>query len=97
MATKNTLQDIAFAEQYLEFVSRRGSSTESRARARVLLATIGMLDIHHPTWRSELIATLDAKGISREVEQMSPLPSIDSDALFSEFLRLVTNDGKEAS
>lgn len=90
MATKNTLQDVAFAEQYLEFVSRRGPTPEARARARVLLATIGILDIHHPTWRTDLIATLDAKDISREVERMFRLPAPDGGTLFSDFIKLIT-------
>lgn len=89
MPTKNTLQDVAFAEAYLDFIARRGPTPEARARARVLKATIGMLDIHHPTWRSELIRTFEEQNISREVERMFPLPAIDSGALFTEFLNNV--------
>lgn len=95
MATKNTLADVKFAEQYLDFISRRGQTPEIRARARVLLATIGILDVRLPTWRSELIQALDKRGISREVEKMFPLPVVDSSTLFAEFIKLVTTPKKD--
>lgn len=88
MPTKNTLADVAFAENYLEFVSRRGADPESRARARVLIAMMSMLDVKHPTWRTDLLNALDSRNVSRDIEKMFPLPSYEGDSLFEDFLRL---------
>lgn len=86
MATKNNLNDLHFAEMYVDFLSRRVSNPETRARAKILLATIQMLDLRHPTWRVELIAELDRLGIDKEVEKLFPLPDVDDGALFREFM-----------
>lgn len=88
MATKNTLADLAFAEQYLEFVSRR-SDAETRARARILLATMQMLDVRHPTWRDDLLQELDRQNIDKDIKDLFPLPTVDDAALFKEFMHTV--------
>lgn len=94
MSTRNTLNDIRFAEDYLKFVGNRGRSREGRARARVLLATIAMLDAKHPTWREELLVEFDRQDISREIDQLFSLPEIDIDSLFADFIDLTTGRQK---
>lgn len=95
MATKNTLADILFAEQYIEFVARRATSHESRARAAILVSTIRMLDLKFPTWRSELIAELDRADVTKTVENLFPLPDVDADSLFADFMaRVVSRERK---
>lgn len=89
MATKNTLSDLIFAEQYLEFVANRAQNRENRARATILVATIKMLDLKHPSWRTELIEELDRTNQSRKTEEMFPLPDVDPDSLFQEFMSTV--------
>lgn len=89
MPTKNTLNDIHFAIQYVNFLSRRAQGKETRARASILLATIQMLDIQHPSWREELIAQLARLNIDRPVEKLLPLPIPDEDKLYSEFIDTV--------
>jgi cell division FtsZ-interacting protein ZapD len=89
MVTKNTLEDIRFGEQYIEFVSRRGKTPEARARAKILIATIQMLDLRHPEWRGDLLKELDKQGVSREIEKIFPLPDVDEDKLFNEFMQTV--------
>lgn len=88
MVTKNTLADIIFAERYLEFVSRRGGTRESRARAKILLSTIEMLDARHPSWRVELLKALDDRNLTREIDKMFVLPGVNVDSLFAEFMSL---------
>lgn len=89
MATKNTLTDLIFAEQYVNFVANRSQNRETRARAAMLAATIKMLDVKFPTWREELIAELDASDQTRTSEEMFPLPTVDDGALFNEFMSSV--------
>lgn len=91
MSTKNTIQDIQFAEQYVEYLSRHGKSAIIRARAKVLLATISVLRASNVTWREDLLAEMDRQNISREVEDLFPLPDTDTDSLFGAFIESVTN------
>lgn len=95
MATKNTLEDLSFAEMYLEFLSRKELKPEVRVRAKLLLATIQMLDIKHPTWRTELLEELDRSDTTRAIEKMFPLPVVDDDRLFSEFMSTVLSPDKD--
>lgn len=85
---KTTLEDLAFAEQYLDYVSRK-STPEVRARARILLATIEMLDVKHPEWRTDLLQKLDEADAHPDVAAIFPLPDIDGDAMFKEFMSQV--------
>lgn len=89
MATKNTLSDLIFAEQYLEFVANRAQNRENRARAAIMVATIKMLDVKFPNWRNELISELDRTGQTKKTEEMFPLPNVDEGAMFDEFMRSV--------
>lgn len=95
MATKNTLADILFAEQYIEFVARRATSRESRVRASILVSTIRVLDLKFPTWRAELIEELDRLDVTRSVESLLPLPELNADSLFAQFMSRVVNPSKE--
>jgi chromatin segregation and condensation protein Rec8/ScpA/Scc1 (kleisin family) len=88
MATKTTLADLSFAEQYLEYLSRK-SNPENRARARILLATMEMLDVKHPQWRDDLLAELDRLNIDKDVQSMFPLPEVDDAKLFDHFMSTV--------
>lgn len=89
MATKNTLSDLIFAEQYLDFVATRAQNRENRARATILVATIRMLDLKYPTWRQELIDELDRTNQTRRTEELFPLPDVDPCSLFKEFMTTV--------
>lgn len=91
MSTKNTIEDIRFAEQYVEYLSRHGKTAMVRARAKVLLATIAILRASNVTWREDLLAELDRQNVSREVEDLFPLPDTDTDSLFGAFIENVTN------
>lgn len=91
MVTKTTLEDLNFAEMYLEHVAKQ-RNPETRARARILLATIAMLDAKHPTWRVELLAEMAARGIERNVEDIFPLPKIDDETMFKDFMTNVLSE-----
>lgn len=83
--TKTTLSDLTFAETYLSYVARQ-KNPETRARAQILIATIAMLDARHPTWRTELLAEMAARGIERDIAEILPLPEVDTDRLYKEFI-----------
>jgi hypothetical protein len=97
MTTKNTLEDLRFAEGYVDFVSRRAMDPVTRARAKMLQAAIAMLDRHHPTWRKDLLSELDKLNCTREIKDIFPLPDVDQQVLFDGFMKLVlpenTGDG----
>lgn len=92
MATKNTLNDIIFAESYVKFVASRSRNREARARAAILVATMKMLDVKFPTWREDLIAELDRTGQTRTTEELFPLPVVDDGALFADFMHNVVGE-----
>lgn len=54
------LEDISFVRQYLEYVSRRSGSRIVRARAALLLSTMGVLDTELPGWWALVVAELKA-------------------------------------
>jgi hypothetical protein len=85
MATKTTLSDINFAELYLDYISRQGTP-ETRARAKILIATMSMLDVKHPQWRTELIDELEKRNLDKDIKSMFPLPEVDDTALFNNFM-----------
>lgn len=95
MATKNTLTDIIFAEQYLQFVASRAQNREHRARAAIMVATIRMLDLKFPDWRNELIAELDRTNQTRQTEDMFSLPEVDSTSLYHDFMQTVIGPKRE--
>jgi len=86
MATKNTLIDLAFAEQYVNFLAARSQDRETRARAALLSATIKLLDVEFPLWRQNLIDELDKEGITKTTMELFPLPVVDSGAALSTFM-----------
>lgn len=88
--TPNDLADVHFAELYIDYVARRHSNDVTRAKAKVLMATMAMLDTVHPTWRIDLVAELNRLGMRKEVDKIFTLPSVDPDSLFSKFLLSVT-------
>lgn len=91
MVTKATLEDLNFAEMYLEHVAKQ-QNPETRARAKILLATIAMLDAKHPTWRVELLTEMAARGIERSVEDIFPLPKVDDETMFTDFMTNVLSE-----
>lgn len=92
--TKTTLGDLDFAETYLQHVARQ-KNPETRARARVLLATIEMLDAMHPSWRTELLTELAKRGDSRDIQHLFPLPHVDTDAMYRDFMENVLNSNND--
>lgn len=90
---KRTLSDLEFAEMYLQHVAKQ-QNPETRARASVLLATITMLDAKRPTWRLEFLNELAARGIDPKIEEIFPLPVIDEQHLFNEFMSNVLDRKK---
>lgn len=86
LATKNTLSDVIFAEQYVEFLSRRASTPEARARAKIMLATMTLLDRSMPSWRTELLAALNDAEHARDIAEIFPVPENFGGSLLSEFL-----------
>lgn len=94
MVTKTTLEDLNFAEMYLEHVAKQ-RNPETRARARILLATIAMLDAKHPTWRVELLAEMATRGIEHDVEDIFPLPKIDDETMFKDFMTNVLSERRK--
>jgi hypothetical protein len=101
MTTRNTLEDLQFAEGYVDFVGRRAMDPMTRARARMLKAAITILDRHHPSWRKDLLTELDRLNCTREIKDIFPLPEIDENVLFDGFMKLVTpkapDDGSSKS
>lgn len=95
MPTKNTEEDIIFAQQWLSFLARRHRDAEVRARAKIILATIEMLDVRHPTWRDELLAELSRRGLTVEIDKMFPLADVDDNMMFKQFMRTIITAAKD--
>lgn len=89
MTTKNTLSDLHFAEQYVEFVSRRGSTPETRTRAKIVLATIILLDRVHPTWRAELLTSLHEAETATDIAAIFPIPESFGDDLLGQYIDII--------
>jgi hypothetical protein len=95
MSTKNTPEDLRFAEMYIDFVARKGMDPEARAKAKILQATITILDKRHPTWRAELLEELDRLDLTKTVDKMFPFPAIDHDKMFTDFMASILPRGEQ--
>lgn len=92
MPTKNTLDDLSFAEHFLEYTSRRSMSPQSRARARFIVALVRMLDLRNPGWREEYLKHLEATSVTKELKDIFELPTDSSEQLFDSFLASLIGD-----
>lgn len=90
MTTRNTLEDVAFAENFLRFVADRNLNAETRARAKIIVGLIDYLDATDPDWRSALIAHFEKHDLTRITEDLFNLPALDVDSIFARFLKTVT-------
>lgn len=90
MTTKNTIEDLKFAEMYLDYVSRRAMKPEDQAKASLLLALIRLMDHRHPRWREVLIADLNEADITKPIQDLFKLPESDEDSVFTEFIQSLT-------
>lgn len=91
MATRNSMEDLIFAEQWVTYVARSHFSKEVRARAAIVQATIKMLDVRHPTWRDELLIELEKTGVARPIDKIIPLADVDDSLLFQQFIKQVVS------
>lgn len=89
MTTKNTLSDLSFAEDYVAFMARRGATVDQRARASMVLAAISLLDRNHPTWRAELLTSLNDSATARDISEIFPIPVDITNSLVSQYLQLM--------
>lgn len=87
--TRNTEDDLAFAEQWVTYVSRNHFNAEVRARALIVQATIAMLNVRHPTWRKELLEELNKQGVARPIDKILPLADVDDKTMFRQFIKQV--------
>lgn len=90
MAELNTIEDVRFAEQWVAYVAKHHMSEEVRARALIVMATIAMLNVRHPAWRSEVLAELHKQGDLKQVDKIIPLADVDDKALFANFMFQIT-------
>lgn len=90
MATRNTIEDLKFAEMYLDYVSRRSMKPEDQAKASLLLGIIRLMDTRHPTWREVLIADLADAGVTKPIQDLFKLPESAEDSVFNDFIRSLT-------
>lgn len=92
MTTRNTIEDLAFAQMYLEFVAKRSMNGEARARASIVLALIRMLDTRYPTWKQQVLEELNANSVTKDISKMFSLPDAEVDSLFNKFLKQIAKD-----
>lgn len=92
MATKNTVEDLAFAQMYLEFVAKRSMNSETRARASIVLALIKMLDAKYPDWKQHVLEELEANSVTKDISKMFELPDVEVDSLFDKFIKQITKE-----
>lgn len=92
MATKNTIEDLAFAEMYLDFVSRRSMNSEARARASIVLALIKMLDAKYPDWKVHILKELNDNSVTKDISKMFELPDSEMEHLFDKFISQIAKE-----
>lgn len=90
MSTKNTIEDLQFAEMYLDYVARRSMSREERAKAALLLGIVMLMDVRYPGWRQVLIADLEDSGTTKPIQDLFKLPEPDKDSVFTDFIKSLT-------
>jgi len=94
MTTRNTLEDLKFAEMYVEFIARSHSDPVVRARGQLMLALIALLDQRRPMWRADLLNRLGSANVARTIEELLPLPTSADDELFVTFLDKLLKKGE---
>lgn len=92
MATKNTIEDLAFAQMYLEFVAKRSMNPETRARAAIVVALIKMLDEKYPDWKQNVLDELNANSVTKDISKMFELPELETDSLFEKFIKQIAEE-----
>lgn len=92
MATKNTIEDLAFAQMYLEFVAKRSMNPETRARAAIVVALIKMLDEKDPDWKQNVLDELNANSVTKDISKMFELPELETDSLFEKFIKQIAEE-----
>lgn len=92
MGTKNTIEDLAFAQMYLEFVAKRSMNAETRARAAIVLALIKMLDAKYPVWKQSVLEELNANSVTKDIAKMFELPDFEADSLFEKFIKQIAKE-----
>lgn len=92
MATKNTIEDLVFAQMYLEFVAKRSMNPEVRARASIVLALIRMLDAKYPDWKTSVSEELNANSVTKDISKMFELPESETDSLFEKFIKQISKE-----
>lgn len=92
MATKNTIEDLAFAQMYLEFVAKRSMNPETRARAAIVIALIKMLDAKYPDWKQNVLDELNANSVTKDISKMFELPELETDSLFEKFIKQIAKE-----
>lgn len=100
MATKNTMEDLLFAEHFLEYTSIRSMNPKVRARARFVVALVKMLDQRNPGWRDDYLKHLDEQSLTKDIKEMFDFPNEPAERLFDSFLTKLTganhaNEGTE--
>lgn len=88
IATKNSMQDLSFAEGYVDFMARRGTTPEQRARAQIVQATIVLLDRTHPGWRAELLTALNDAPVARDIADIFPIPDNVGNSLLNQYIKI---------
>lgn len=81
------LNDLHFAEMYLDHIRRRSGNIEGRARAQLILAIIKMLDARLPGWRLKFIQEIKKSHVTYKIEDLFTMPTFDEDAMFQTFLQ----------
>lgn len=93
MTTRNTLEDLSFAEMHLDYMARRSSSEKARAEAQTLTGVIRLLDHHRPAWREQLLVELSSRELYRQVQDML-VADLDYESLMNEYLAALVNVSK---
>lgn len=88
-------EDLGFARLYVDYIARRSSSPEERARAQILLGLITMLDQRFPGWQSVFLAELTERGNVPEVSDIFKLPQGAEDQLSDSFVANSLNNAKK--
>ena len=92
MTTKNTIEDLVFAQMYLEFVAKRSMNPDVRARASIVLALIRMLHAKYPGWEMNVLQELNDNSVTKDISKMFELPQMETDSLFEKFIKQIAKE-----
>lgn len=69
--SQNSLEDLNFLINYLQFTRRRGKP-RAAAWARLILAAMGTMDSLNLEWRQRLLSALDERDVLLKPEELLP-------------------------